>query len=119
MSNKKTAQSAPEAPKEELKHFWMVVGAVSFPNPKGEPSGAMANVLTSTPEAKFNHMAFDLVHREFARSVHEQHGVNPADIRSINIQNICYLGHMAPSEMFGPEVMAKAAAQDEQAKQAH
>ena len=118
MTDKNTAP-APEQAAEELKHFWMITGAVQFPGPKGEPAGAMANVLTSTPEAKFNYTAFDLVHREFARSVMEQHGVNPNDIKSINVQNICYLGHMAPSEMFGPEVLAKAAAENEQAPKAH
>jgi len=122
MSDKtKAAPTAPEAaaPAEELKHFWMVNAGIQFPGPQGQPAGAMANVLTSTPEAKFNHEAFALVHREFARQVTETHGVNPNDIRSINVQNICYLGHMTPSEMFGPEVLAEAAKQDEQAKKAH
>lgn len=92
--------------KELPSHVWLVVGNIQF-NQEGVPSGVMANVIATTPEPKFNHNAFDGVHREFAKRVVEEHGVNPNDITNIVMQNICYMGHMTPSEIFGPTPVKK------------
>lgn len=96
--------------KQTVPHFWMVLGQVQFVH-ENEQKGIMANVLAHTPEQKFNHVALDAVHREFARRVVEEFGINPNDITNIVMHNVNWLGQMAPEEMFGPAPTEPAASE--------
>lgn len=93
-------KATPAEPTSPLMHFWMVFGVIHFKKDE-EVIGIGANVLATTPEKKFNHSAMDKVHREFARRVYEEHGVNPNDISGITLQTINWLGEMTEEEMFG------------------